>query len=322
MNTPSGPACPVCRGNATPKRLTGLYDDRYGYPGYFDLRECRTCAHQFLDSQFTGEELGRLYTDFYPRSRVALEQWRPHRELGRFRLWLNRERSAVFRWVPRQCRVLDVGCGFGESLGYHRARGCVVQGVEADENIRRIGERYGFDVRVGLFRAADYPANSFDFVTFDQVIEHSATPVQLLADAAAVLRPGGTLLLSTPNARSLSARLLGRRWVHRHPPYHLQLFCRRSLAAAAAAAGLRVEWIRLITPPRWYGFQWLHLISRPVAGQPSIFWRAGSPWPLGRLVARKLLSGLGRLGVNHLLAFALDGCRQGDNLVVALRKNE
>ncbi len=38
--------------------------------------------------------------------------------------------------MPRNVRVLDIGCGFGESLGYYEARGCEAYGVEADENTR------------------------------------------------------------------------------------------------------------------------------------------------------------------------------------------
>ncbi len=314
------PACPICGSSRTRVHLSGLYDDRYGFPGRFDLLECGDCDHRFLATAFSPGELGRLYTDYYPRSSLDLDAWQPHRELGWLRTRLNREHSAVFRWVPRNCRVLDVGCGFGESLGYHRARGCEVAGIEADENIERVGRKFGFEVKVGLFSAADYPPAHFDYVTLDQVIEHSAAPLQLLRDAAAVLKPGGTVLLGTPDARSLLAGLFGSRWVHLHTPYHLQLFCRRSLEAAAEAAGLEVSWIRHISSPRWYGFQWLHLLSRPAPDSASLFWRAGSTWPPGRLVARKALSGLGRLGFNHVLAFGLDGIGRGDNLVAALRK--
>jgi SAM-dependent methyltransferase len=156
-------------------------------------------------------------------------------------------------------------------------------------------------------------------VTLDQVIEHAMDPVQLLREAAAVLRPGGRVLLSTPNARSLTARILGRRWVHWHTPYHLQLFSIRSLLAAAQGAGLRPVEIRRITHPRWYGFQWLHLLSRPEPGVASIYWTHGK-WPAGRLAARKLLSGLGWMGVNHGFALVLDTLRLGDNLVVSLEK--
>ena len=312
--------CPVCQGARIRPTLTGLYDDRYGYPGKFDLYACTDCTHQFLDAKFTAEELQRLYTDYYPRTQRSLDDWQPPPDLGPLRLWLSRGRSAVFRWVPRVVKVLDVGCGFGESLGYHQARGCEVWGVETDENIRRVAGKFGFKVRVGVFRAEDFPKDYFDFVTLDQVIEHVTDPLTLLRDAAAVLRPGGTLLLATPNARSLMARVLGAHWVHWHTPYHLQLFSKHSLALAAQAAGLRVRWCRMRTSPQWYHFQWLHLLSRPAPGEPSMFWTTGRPWPRGRWLARKVFSGLNHLGFNHGVSFAFDHLGQGDNLVMALER--
>ena len=320
MSEPRLAHCPVCGSTAIHPSLTGLYDDRYGYPGRFDLCACADCGHQFLAAVFPEEKLQQLYTRYYPRSRRSLDDWRPHRELGALRLWLARGRNAVFRWVPRGVKVLDVGCGFGESLGYHRARGCEVWGVETDENILRVAERFAFKVRVGVFRAADFPRDYFDSVTLDQVIEHAADPVTLLRDAAAVLRPGGTVLVSTPNAQSLMARGLGPRWVHWHTPYHLQLFSKRSLTRAAEAAGLRVRWCRNLTSPQWYHFQWLHLLARPAPEVPSAFWTAGRAWPRRRWLVRKVFSGLHRLGFNQGVSFVFDHLGQGDNLVMALER--
>ena len=312
--------CPIC-GNARVRlRFPDIYDDRYGYSGRFDLYICEACGHQFLDAVFSPEELSRLYTEFYPRSTLNLKAWRPHGELGSFRTWIGRERHAAFRWVPRGCKVLDIGCGFGQSLGYHRARGCEVQGVEADENIRRVAERFGFSVKVGLFRAADYPAEYFDYATLDQVIEHAADPLALLRDVRVVLRPGGTLFLSTPNGRSLMARLLGRRWVHLHTPYHLHLFSTPSLKVAAQAAGFRIGWCRQITKPRWYGYQWLHLLTRPAAGEPSLFWSLRPDWPWQWRIPKIILALMAKAGFNHGVSLLLDGAYGGDNLVAALIK--
>lgn len=318
MLTPAH-ACPVCRRVESRLERSGLYDDRYGFPGSFNLWRCSKCDHRFLAADFSDWDLRDLYTQYYPRARFDLAAWRPAPELSRIRLWWGREYSGVFRWVPRGVKVLDVGCGFGESVAYHAARECEAHGIEADENILRVGERFGLSVRAGLFRAADFAADSFDYVTLDQVIEHSSDPLALLKDVERVLKPGGIVLLSTPNASSLMARWFGERWLHWHSPYHLQLFSARSLAVAAAAVGLRVEWSRQITSPRWYAFQWLHLLSRPAPGEPSFFWTNGR-WPRRRWFIRKTISGLGRLGMNHVIAQMLDGLSLGDNLVVALRK--
>jgi 2-polyprenyl-3-methyl-5-hydroxy-6-metoxy-1,4-benzoquinol methylase len=312
--------CPICTTGTVRLVRADLYDDRYGYPGTFALWRCASCAHQFLQALMTEELARELYSQYYPRAALDLEAWQPEREYPAWRRAVSRAGSAAFRWVPRGVRVLDVGCGFGQSLGYHRRRGCEAHGVDPDVNILRVAERFGLQARAGVFRPDDYPAGYFDTVTLDQVIEHVADPVEFLRGAARVLRPGGTILLATPNGRSLAARLLGARWVHWHAPYHLHLFSRRSLAAAARSAGLEVAWMRGITNPRWYGFQWLHLLSRPPAGTPSVFWSPGRTWPAGRALLRCAVSAAGRLGVNHVVAFGLDLCGAGDNLVLSLRK--
>ena len=67
-----------------------------------------------------------------------------------------------------------------------------------------------------------YPDGSFDLVTWCEVIEHlTENPVHTLAEIHRVLKPGGTLVLSTPNASrsdSIVNFLLGR---NIYDPYHL-----------------------------------------------------------------------------------------------------
>jgi SAM-dependent methyltransferase len=206
-------------------------------------------------------------------------------------------------------------------LEYHRRRGCEAQGIDPDANVLRAAERFGLNARAGLFRADDFPKDYFDYVTLDQVIEHTVDPARILRDAAEILRPGGTILIATPNVRSLSARLLGCRWCHWHTPYHLQLFSEKSLRRLVQEVGLEILWIRYITNPRWYSFQWLHLISRPSMGHSSKFWAASCDWPIGLRILRKGIEAMGRLGIHHLTAISLDTLNLGDNMVVAVRRS-
>ena len=266
-------SCAIC-GGSTGVFRAGLYDDRYGYPGTFVLLRCQSCGHKMLDADFSETELNALYSAWYPRSTLNLDEFKPYEELHGRRAWLNGEQASAFRWVPRGVRVLDIGCGFGETLAYHRARGCDAHGVDADENVLRAAQRFGLNARAGLFDASNYEPGSFDFVTLDQVIEHVVDPRAFLAGVAKVLRPGGTIILSTPNSNGLGARLAGRRWINWHVPYHLHLFSRRSLAILAQRAGLQVESVRTLTSSRWLKYQWMHLFSRPPEGIPSPFWDA------------------------------------------------
>jgi 2-polyprenyl-3-methyl-5-hydroxy-6-metoxy-1,4-benzoquinol methylase len=313
-------SCPVCSGIAVgPDQI--IWDDRYGYPGRFALMRCPGCGHAFLECGFTSAQLSALYTNYYPRRTFDVEQYKPHSEIGGTTAWFNGLNGSAFRRVPKNVRVLDVGCGFGQSLGYHKARGCDVYGVEADENIRRVADRFGFKVLVGLFEDSIYEDGFFDYVTMDQVIEHVTDPVSTLRAVARILKTGGTAILSTPNAGGWGAKLFGRRWINWHAPYHMQFFSRRSMRLAAKQAGLKVVEIRTITNSEWLYYQWIHLVTYPKPGDPSSFW---SPNHRGRsLLQGRILRALElahKIKVNHLLTRIFDSLSLGDNFVFVLRK--
>jgi 2-polyprenyl-3-methyl-5-hydroxy-6-metoxy-1,4-benzoquinol methylase len=311
-------ACLIC--GCTAHYLSEVYDDRYGYAGFFPIWECASCKHKFLAVDFSSDDLRSLYTNYYPRSAFSLDSYRPHEVSKGIISWLRGDYASAYRWVPEGVRVLDIGCGFGETLGYHQQRGCEVHGVEADDNIRRVAEKFGFNVKVGLFNPQDYSAGYFDFVTMDQVIEHTTDPLATLRGVSQVLKPGGCLVLSTPNARGLSLRLFGKKWINWHAPYHLQYFNPDSLHAAAEKSGYQVEQVRTVTNSAWLKFQILHLLLCPPMGVPSQFWSPLAAKSLRVLIAAKAARVVDLFGGFTLATRLLDSLGSGDNLVGILRK--
>lgn len=313
-------ACPVCN-NPINKIKFSVFDDRYGYPGRFQLYHCRACRHYFLEHSFTTGDLTELYTTYYPRSEISVDQYAPHRETRGFGVWIKGSRSSAFRWVPQNVRVLDIGCGFGQSLGYHQARGCEAHGVETDRNALRIAEAHGLNIRIGAFSASDYPEAYFDYVTMDQVVEHLIDPVTVLKGIYRILKPGGTLVLSTPNAGGWGARVFRRRWINWHAPYHLHYFTSRSLKAAVHAAGFDVTQSRTITSSSWLDYQWHHLLfypSRP--GTTSWFWKPKRLLNRVEHWSARGISCLHRFYVNHLITRMADAAGIGDNLLLLAQK--
>jgi 2-polyprenyl-3-methyl-5-hydroxy-6-metoxy-1,4-benzoquinol methylase len=297
-----------------------VWDDRYGYSGSFQILECTECSHAFLEGEFSSQQLRDLYSNYYPRATFDLKAYQPYQETSGFKAWLDGDKSATFRWVPSNVRVLDIGCGFGESLGYYQSRGCDAYGVEADENIRRVAEKFGYRVHVGLFDPSLYAENSFDYVTMSQVIEHVTDPVETLRGVSRILKPGGSAVLSTPNLKGWSARLFRTRWAHWHAPYHLQLFSLASMRAAAAKAGLSVERSMTVTSSEWLKYQWIHLLTRPLPGEPSPFWSGLREMTTRQNVGVRALSLLHKGKVNHVLTRLIDGVGLGDNRLYFLRK--
>lgn len=273
-----------------------------------------------MGTTFTEAGLRTLYTDYYPRGILKLDEFCPYAEVHGLGAWLEGERASAFRWVPRGVRVLDVGCGFGETLAYHVARGCEAHGIDADENLLRVAERFGLNARAGLFRADDYEPESFDYVTLDQVIEHSDDPKSLLRDVSTVLRPGGTAIIATPNSNGYGPRLFGRRWINWHVPYHLQQFSRRSLSALAEGSGLRLVSLRTLTNSRWLHYQWLHLCTYPRPGVPSAFWDPQRSPNVISASSRRLGEVLYRAKVFHIVTRMADFSGLGDNYLCVLQK--
>lgn len=314
--------CTICNSN----KIINFYklnDDRYGYPGIFKLLKCTSCDHKFLDHQFTSNELGNLYSNFYPRSSMKIEDYVELKFEHGFRSWFDGVKRSAYTYVPECVTILDIGCGFGQSLGYHKNRGCEVFGVEADENIKRVADKFGFNVKVGLFDPADYPSDFFDYITMDQVIEHVTDPIDVVSGIASILKPGGHAILSTPNANGWGAWLFGRKWINWHTPYHLQHFSKKSFELVARNAGLEIESIKTITSSEWLHYQWLHLGTFPKYGEKSIFWDPKSEkMSIKQKIIIKVLTILHKLKINHILTRLFDAIGIGDNYVIVLRKPE
>ena len=103
--------------------------------------------------------------------------------------------------------VVDLGCGRGEWLTLLRAVGVAARGVDANPAFVAAGRARGLDMELGdaLGYLEALPPDSIDMVTAFHVIEHLATEdlLALLEAARGALRPGGCLLLETPNPTNL-----------------------------------------------------------------------------------------------------------------------
>jgi 2-polyprenyl-3-methyl-5-hydroxy-6-metoxy-1,4-benzoquinol methylase len=311
-------SCVICGAACTPGPT--LYDDRYGYDGHFPMDICSGCGHMSLRADFSSDLLNSLYTDYYPRASLSLQEFQPSRSINGFSAWLNGTKRSAYAWVPENVCILDIGCGFGQTLAYHTARGCDVYGVEIDENIRRVTEKFGFNVHVGLFEPVLYEPFSFDYVTLDQVIEHVIDPVEILQGIAQVLKPGGMAILSTPNANGWGAKLFGRIWINWHAPYHLHHFSVESMRIAAYKAGMQIESFRTLTSSEWLLYQWIHALTFPVMGEPSPFWSPKGAKNTKTKLVLKLLSLLHYTKINHVITRLFDTLGSGDNYLFFLRK--
>ena len=143
-------------------------------------------------------------------------------------IWAQPERTALFSEFvggPGR-RVLDLGCRYGALTEYY-AEGNDVTGVDIDrEALEHAEARLGIQA---LWADLDDPLafmdETFDVVVIGELLEHIREPPRLIGQARRVLRPGGRLVGSTPNAFRLKNRLRFLRGRHAEvDPTHLHLF--------------------------------------------------------------------------------------------------
>jgi 2-polyprenyl-3-methyl-5-hydroxy-6-metoxy-1,4-benzoquinol methylase len=146
----------------------------------------------------------------------------------------------MFLPAVRNGRLLDVGCGNGERLELLKQLGWSVKGIDLDRPAVEAAREKGLDTDCGDLKSMNYPADSFDAVIMSHVIEHVPHPRELLTECARVLKPGGRLVMLTPNAESFGLDYYGRCWRGLEPPRHLQIFSQPALEQIVKQAGLNV----------------------------------------------------------------------------------
>ena len=127
--------------------------------------------------------------------------------------------------IGRGKRVLDLGCRSG-ALTRHFLEGNEVVGLDVDRAALARAAELGIETVVGdVEEPLPFPDASFDAVVAGELLEHLRFPDALVAEAHRILRPGGLLVGSVPNAYRLQSRL---RFLRGRPPEddptHLRMF--------------------------------------------------------------------------------------------------
>jgi SAM-dependent methyltransferase len=147
------------------------------------------------------------------------------------------------RLLPAQLgRWADLGCGRGEFIEQNSAREASGIGIDYAQSSARAFRAGGRPAVVAdLNRGLPFATGALDGASLIEVIEHIVQAEALVAELARVIRPGGWLIVTTPNVVHVSYRW---RALTGHPPkqegYHYRFFTRDTLAAIFADAGFRV----------------------------------------------------------------------------------
>ncbi|MFS8084124.1 MAG: class I SAM-dependent methyltransferase [Acidobacteriota bacterium] len=126
--------------------------------------------------------------------------------------------SIILRQIPKGARVLDIGCATGY-LGRFltEARGCVVDGIEADQHAAEKASEYLRRVWVGSVddeAVLSAVSKDYDVVLCAAILEHLIRPDLTLRRLRSLLADNGVLIAGLPNVAHWSIRwgLLRGRW--------------------------------------------------------------------------------------------------------------
>lgn len=228
--------CPVCGSAATAP--AAVVPGRFaGRP--FTLARCRDCRFAFVADPWT--DWPAIYDEAYYRGRGAdpsvdylFELEQPARTVRVYE-WRGIVKAvSALRRLDAGTAWLDFGCGNGGLVRWARANGLPsAVGYETGWIADRARE-----AGIPLLAAAEIEGDEsrFDLITAIEVLEHVPDPVDVLKSLQRLLKPGGTLFVTTGNARPHRERLT--QWAYVLPEVHVSYFEPETLAMAMTRAGL------------------------------------------------------------------------------------
>ncbi|MCB9561966.1 MAG: methyltransferase domain-containing protein [Kofleriaceae bacterium] len=217
MTTPAPTPCAICGAPPGPDVETATVPSnvRAHRDERFAVWRCGACRSIHARDDV---DLDHYYRD-YPFLRA-----RDSRVLRYFqrRLWRRVERAGA----RRDHAVLDYGCGGGLLVTLLRRRGWA--------------GATGYDAYAEAWADPATLDARYDVVFSQDVIEHVADPLALLATFERLCRPGGLIAIGTPDAAAIDLADVDRHRHSLHQPYHRHVLAHPALIAAARARGWRL----------------------------------------------------------------------------------
>jgi len=259
---------------------------------------CGVCRSLYHAEAPDRERIGRIYQeDYHLRRGHSAEPSIEAVKIATITSYLEMLESAGLPGSRR--RLVEVGCSSGAGLTAAGRLGWIVYGVEyseaaAEEARRRPGVA---SVYTGTLEEAPFEDGSMDAITFFDVIEHIDPPEPAMRAVHRLLRPGGLVLMVTPNAASLSARLMRSRWPHLFVE-HVILYSPAGLQALLERHGFRAE--RL-------GYAWkrvnLEMLVRHATLHPHVLF-GGVLRLAGRVLPERLRERMIRFNIGEFYVIA------------------
>jgi 2-polyprenyl-3-methyl-5-hydroxy-6-metoxy-1,4-benzoquinol methylase len=223
--------CPACGSNSERKILVAVGGDTIEESLKVTL--CEICAHVTYDKLPSVQWTEQFYKKIWDRAGRETKTG----YVSQLPLRLSRWNHLLALKIPKDARVLDFGCGFGDglmelrALGYHN-----VFGVEIGEHRARESAKYfPGRIRCGSVEEAAQMAKEvgcFDLIVCRHVFEHLREPYYVLTELAKLLTHKGIALIIVPDIYGETPIITTMYLPHMH------LFNRTSMMQMAERTGL------------------------------------------------------------------------------------
>ena len=221
------------------------------------IERCSGCGVLFAANPPSQPELNAMYQE---GQLVGVPTESIGRDIGPPPEWKQREQMSILERLKRlgaSGALLDIGAFDGMFLQNAKRAGFEVTGIEPlREAYLHVSGTLGLPVVHGYLHSAALPAESFMAVSLLDIIEHVSDPVAELREVFRVLKPGGVLVMTTPNAAGLMQRIVGtKRKIFGQPwcpiddiPWHLWGFTPSTIRICMGKSGFHVEAVDSLEP--------------------------------------------------------------------------
>ncbi len=212
--------------------------------------------------------------------------------------WSNRYYAGLARrFGPPQGRVLELGCGMGHLLAWLTDR-YQVFGTDINAWALSQARRNVANGQFALLSADDICAflpEVFAIIIAKHVVEHLKQPEHAIAEMSRILKPGGLLVLATPNLSSPMRKRKKGNWIGYKDPTHISLKPPEEWLAMLQQHGLRP---RKIFSDGFWDAPYVSIVPTPL---------------------QKLFFGLPG-GLQAVLGWSIIPLRMGESLIVLAEK--
>lgn len=225
--------CRLCRSQHT--RLSFTAPNNHGRIRIdntrYNLYYCQDCTSYFLDLKTSSQYYQQAYQGSYYPSPSKFINF-----LNNVSFILKRIRIETLLGFPNHIKILDIGCGPGEFLS-HLPSQYRKHGLEINKKAARAASQKGIKMSTSDIQKSSLPANYYDCITLWHSLEHFDSPQTVIDKIYHSLRPGGLIIMNTPNSNSLGFRLGKQDYFHLDAPRHLYLPNPTSLKLALTGSG-------------------------------------------------------------------------------------